>query len=143
MTEKEFRCRIAKGGSVAAVIMIATIALCFLATACSPKIIERVHTEYVTQTVHHRDTVSTKDSVYIREWLKGDTVYVESFRDRYFYRDRWRDSIQVREVHDTTSVEVKAEKSLSFAQKAKLGAFWWLLCAVLVLAGLTSYQHRR
>ena len=104
---------------------------------CSPKVIERVRTEYVVQQVHHRDTVHTKDSVYIREWMKGDTVFVEKYKDRYVYRDRWRDSIQLREIHDTTAVEVKVEKPLSAFQKAKIGLFPWLLLALVALAAWT------
>lgn len=118
------------------VFVFVSVAFCAL-PACSPRVVEKVHTEYVTQTVHHRDTTIRRDSIYIREWLKGDTVYVEKFRDRYVYRDRWRDSVQVKEVHDTTSVEVKIEKSLSWSQKAKIGAFWWLLAVALGLAGWT------
>ena len=99
--------------------------------ACSSKIIERIVVQHDTTTVHHRDTTYRRDSVYIREWMKGDTVYVDRFRDRYIFRDRWRDSVSVREVHDTTAVEVKVEKSLSWAQKAKIGAFPWLLLALI------------
>ena len=99
---------------------------------CSPKIVEKVRTEYVYNTVHHHDTTIRRDSVYLREYVKGDTVFVEKYKDRYVYRDRWRDSIQLREVHDTTSVEVKVEKPLTWAQKAKIGAFPWLLGAVVL-----------
>ena len=55
----------------------------FILPGCSPRIVEKVRTEYVYQDVHHRDTLVTKDSVYIREWMKGDTVFVDKFRDRY------------------------------------------------------------
>ena len=41
----------------------------------------------------HTDTLVLRDSIYIREFIKGDTV----FRDRVEYRDRWRTQI----VHDT------------------------------------------
>ena len=99
--------------------------------ACSPKIIERVVVQRDTLQVHHRDSIFTKDSVYIREWMKGDTVYLDRFRDRYIYKDRWRDSIQVRERHDTTTVEVKVERELSWAQRAKIKAFPWLLLSVI------------
>ena len=99
--------------------------------SCSPKIVERIVVQHDTTTVHHRDTTYRRDSVYIREWMRGDTVYVDRFRDRYVFRDRWRDSVSVREVHDTTTVEVKVEKELSWAQKAKIGAFPWLLLAVI------------
>lgn len=112
---------------------VLVVALFSLLSGCSPKIIEKVHTEYVTQQVHHRDTIITKDSIYIREWMKGDTVYVREYRDRFVYRDRWRDSVQVREVHDTTAVEVKVEKPLSWSQKAKIGAFPWLVIGFLGL----------
>lgn len=102
---------------------------------CSPRIIEKVKTEYITQEVHHRDTTYTRDSIFIREWLKGDTIWIEKVRDRYIYRDRWRDSIRVEERHDTTTLEVKVEKPLSVGQKAKIGAFWWLLWAVILCLG--------
>ena len=102
-----------------------------LGAGCSPKIVERIVVQHDTTTVHHRDTTYSRDSIYIREWMKGDTVYVDRFRDRYVFRDRWRDSVSVREVHDTTTVEVKVEKPLSWAQKAKIGAFPWVLLALL------------
>ena len=116
------------------------VCVLMLPAGCSPRVIEHTHTEYVVSTLVKRDTVSTKDSVYIREWMKGDTVYIEKFKDRYYYRDRWRDSIQVREVHDTASVEVKVEKPLSPIQKAKIGAFWWLIALVL---GLGAWTFRK
>ena len=113
------------------------LALCLV--SCSPRIIEKVRTEYVAQEVHHRDTIITRDSVYIREWMKGDTVFVDRYRDRYVYRDRWRDSIRVKV--DSFAVErvkeVQVEKPLSWGKRAKIGAFWWLVLAVAVLAGWT------
>lgn len=111
----------------------AAIGLCFCValSSCSPKIVERVVVQHDTTTVHHRDTTYRRDSVYIREWMKGDTVYVDRYRDRYVFRDRWRDSVTVREVHDTTAVQVEVEKPLSWAQKAKIGAFPWVLLALL------------
>lgn len=109
----------------------------FLALSCSPRIVEKVRTEYVYRDVHHRDTLITRDSIYIREWLKGDTVYVEKYKDRYVFRDRWRDSTIIKEVHDTTTVEKKVEKELTAGQKAKIGAFWWLVLVVVGFAGWT------
>ena len=111
-----------------------------LGAGCSPKIVERIVVQHDTTTVHHRDTTYHRDSIYIREWMKGDTVYVDRFRDRYVFRDRWRDSISVREVHDTTAVEVKVEKPLSWSQKAKIGAFPWLL---LTLIGAVLWIFRK
>lgn len=115
---------------------IAVIVL-LLAASCSPKIVERVVTQVEYRDVHHRDTTIQHDSVYIREYVKGDTVHHYEYRDRYVYRDRWRDSVLVREVHDTTTVEKKVDRELTAGQKAKIGAFWWLVLAVAGFAGWT------
>ena len=128
-------------GNFTHIIRRALAVLCLLAClGCSPKIIEKVRTEYITQEVHHRDTTYTRDSIYIREWLKGDTVWVERVRDRYIYRDRWRDSVRVEERHDTTTVQVKVDKPLTWGQKAKIRGFWWLFGAVL---GCLAYIFRK
>ena len=97
----------AKGLLTRGAVLVLLLAAC---VSCSPKIVERIVVQHDTTTVHHRDTTYRRDSIYIREWMKGDTVYVDRFRDRYVFRDRWRDSVSVREVHDTTAVEVKVEK---------------------------------
>ena len=111
---------------------IVTAIVCIFLAGCSPRIVEKVRTEYITETVHHRDTTYSRDSIYIREWMKGDTVYLDRYRDRYIYRDRWKDSVKVVEVHDTTSVQVKVDKPLSWSQKAKIGAFWYILAGLIL-----------
>ncbi len=114
-------------------LVVVLILLPILSAGCSPKIIERVVYQRDTTVVHHRDTTFRRDSVYIREWMKGDTVYIEKYKDRFVYRDRWRDSIRV--VRDSVAVEtikeVKVEKPLSWSQKAKIGAFPWILLALI------------
>lgn len=116
-------------------ITIFPILLLTVLPSCSPKIVERVVHQTDTTTVHHRDSIFHRDSVYVREWTKGDTVYIDLFRDRYIYKDRWRDSIRV--VRDSVTVqevkEVKVEKPLSWWQKVRIGSFWWLLGSVIAL----------
>jgi len=102
---------------------------------CSPKIIERVVEVHDTTRVNHRDSLYFRDSIYVREYVKGDTVFVEKFKDRYIYKDRWRDSISIREVHDTTLVNKEVEKPLSRYKQAKLDCFWWLICGLFVCLG--------
>ena len=124
----------------------ATVGLCLFALpSCSPKIVEKWNTQYVYRDVHHRDTVITKDSVYIREWVKGDTVYIEKYKDRFVYRDRWRDSIIVKRdsVAVETLKEVKVEKPLSWSQRARIGAFPWLLLITGVLGVWTFRKPLR
>ena len=52
----------------------------------------------------HRDSVYLHDSVFVNQYSKGDTVYVDKVSVKYLYRDRWRydtvavtkrDSVQV------------------------------------------------
>ena len=91
--------------------------------------VETVRVQHDTVQVHHRDSSHHRDSIYVREWVKGDTVFVDRFRDRYLYRDRWRDSIIVK--RDSVAVEsvkeVKVEKPLTGWQRFRIGGFWWLL----------------
>ena len=50
-------------------------------------------TSTASAAIHTHDTLVLRDSVFIREVQKGDTVYLT----RTEYRDRWR----VRMIHDT------------------------------------------
>ena len=106
------------------------IAAALLVASCSPRIVERLVYQHDTTQVVRIDSVRywQKDSVFIRE--KGDTVF--QYVERIRYRDRFRiDTLrEVRELHDTTVVERKVEKELSVGQKAKIGAFWWLLAGL-------------
>lgn len=114
-------------------LVVVLILLPILSAGCSPKIIERVVYQRDTTVVHHRDTTYRRDSIWMKEYVKGDTVYIEKYKDRFVYRDRWRDSIRV--VRDSVAVEtikeVKVEKPLSWSQKAKIGAFPWILLALI------------
>jgi len=123
-------------------LMVVLFLLPILSAGCSPKIVERVVYQRDTTVVHHRDTTYRRDSVWMKEYVKGDTVYVEKYKDRFVYRDRWRDSVRV--VRDSVAVErvkeVKVEKPLSWSQKAKIGAFPWL---VLALIGAVLWIFRK
>ena len=50
-------------------------------------------TKNYIQKNHEIDTIFVRDSIFVKEYLRGDTVYLT----RTEYRDRWR----VRMVHDT------------------------------------------
>ena len=76
--------------------IVILVAGALLLASCSPKIVERIVVQHDTTMVHHRDTTFHRDSIYIREWMMGDTVHIYEYRDRYIYKDRWRDSIVTR-----------------------------------------------
>lgn len=50
-------------------------------------------TSTASATTHSHDTLIIRDSIFVREYVAGDTV----FRDRVQYLDRWRTQI----IHDT------------------------------------------
>ena len=61
----------------------------------------------VAYTIHQTiDTLLIRDSIFIREMQKGDTVYLT----RTEYRDRWRIQIQRDTIIDTQYVEQIIEK---------------------------------
>jgi len=105
------------------------------ATSCSPRIIETIRyqrdTTYVQQV--KVDSVYRRDSVFVRE--KGDTVFIykERIRDRYVFRHDTLRIVKVDSVAVERVKEVKVEKPLSAWKSAKIGAFWWLVAAVLLL----------
>ena len=107
----------------------------FAASSCSPRIIETIRyqrdTTYVQQV--KVDSVYRRDSVFVRE--KGDTVFIykERIRDRYVFRHDTLRLVKVDSVAVERVKEVKVEKPLSAWKAAKIGAFWWLVAAVLLL----------
>ena len=129
------RKRVGAAGSILAVF----VALAALLPGCSPKIVERVSYVHDTTNVVRIDSVRyyQRDSIFVRD--KGDTIF--QYVERIRYRDRFRIDtlVQMREVRDTAFVERKVEKHLSWWQKARIGAFWWL-CGALVLALLWIFR---
>ena len=121
-------------------IVVAVIGA-FLLASCSPKIVERVKVVTEYRNVYQVDTTIQHDSVYIREWIKGDTVRIVEYRDKYIYRYKTirdtlvkADSVAVERIK-----EVKVEKPLSWSQRAKLGLFWWVVLAALGL-GIWTFR---
>lgn len=98
--------------------------------------VETIKTDTVYQAKIKRDSVYLHDSVYVKEWQKGDTI----FRDR----DRWHTKYVEKEVHDTLyqsrvdsiAVPYPVEKELTWWQAKKI-EFGEL--AMLIMAGLLCF----
>ena len=115
-------------------------ALAVLLAGCSPRIIETVRVEYRDRV--RVDTTYVHDSTWVKEYIKGDTVRVTEFRDRYVYQYRYlRDTVA---VHDTMTVqtvkEVKVEAPIPPGKRMKIRAFWWLVAAC---GGLLIWTFRK
>lgn len=115
--------------------ILPAILLCLVLFGCSPRVYERVVTQHDTTYIVKRDSVRfyDRDSIFIKE--KGDTMYI--FKEKWRWRDRTRvDTIyrvRVDSVYVERAKEVKVSKPLSLWQRIKIGAFWWLSGAVLLL----------
>lgn len=124
--------------------LAATVGLCFMTAlpSCSPKIVERVKVVTEYRNVYQVDTTIQHDSVYIREFVKGDTVRIVEYRDKYVYRyNTIRDTSYLRDSVTIETLKTRyVEKPLSWSQKARIGAFPWLL---LVAVGLAVWTFRK
>ena len=120
--------------------VILTIVFCSLAGCKTTEYVEVpvTHTEYV-----YRDRVDTsyvKDSVYIREQIKGDTVKVVEYRYRDRFREIWRTDTLVR--CDTVSVvrtEV-VEKTVAKMNSLQSAFFWLGLLVFFIVIGYVAYR---
>jgi len=119
--------------------ILVVLLLSFLLSGCTTTKyvpVETVRTDTVYQSKIERDSVYLHDSVYVKEWQKGDTI----FRDR----DRWHTKFVEREVHDTLyqsktdsiAVPYPVEKELSWWERKKI-EFGEL--AMLIMAGLLCF----
>lgn len=112
----------------------------FLVSGCSPKIIENVRTQIEYRDRVQRDSLYFRDSIYVKEKVKGDTVYLEKYIDRWRYKEKSVHDTTYVAVHDTTTVTKEVEKCLTAVQQMKQDSWWWL---VLVLVGLLGYTFRK
>ena len=101
--------------------------------SCSPRIVEKVRTEYIYKDRERVDTTWLKDSIYIREYVQGDTVRIVEYRDHLVYRYKMMlDTVMVRDSVAVESIkEVRVEKPLTWWQKFRMRAFWWLLAGMV------------
>lgn len=95
------------GGCLGQILWLAVaVAVCFLTGGCKTKYV--TVPEYHEVIVNKHDTLIARDSIYEKDSIyivqNGDTV--TAYRDRIYYRDRWRDKIVYRDSIKTDSVRV-------------------------------------
>lgn len=94
--------------------------------------VPEVHTDtlYISKTKH--DSIYVKDSIYVHEWVKGDTVYIEQLRWQTKWRERLRtDTIRESRV-DSVAVPYPVERVKTKTNYSGWFAFFALL---IVCAG--------
>lgn len=134
-------------GAVFIVIIFVMFALCAILGSCTTTeyvTVEKVRTDTVRVNHTERDSIYLHDSVYVKEWMKGDTV----FRDR----DRWHTKYIEKQVHDTVyqathdtipqpyPVIKEVEKKLTKSQK---GLMWIGGLSLMALFVFVAYKVKR
>ena len=99
-------------------------------------LISRMDTNsYQVHALQRIDTVLQHDSVYVREVIRGDTVYLTHTE----YRDRWR----IREVHDTIHNTQYITQTIEHPPEKYIPKFYkWttaLLFILLFILGVRIY----
>lgn len=79
----------------AVIALMVCLFICLLCAGCSPRVVETVvvRTDTLIQTKVKNDSVVMRDSVYVHEWMKGDTVWVEKVK----WKTKWENHL----THDT------------------------------------------
>ena len=79
--------------------------------------VETVRTDTAYITKQQRDSIIIRDSIYVHEYQRGDTIYRDriQFRDRW--RDRWRTDTIYRSHTDSIAVPYPVEKPLTRWQR--------------------------
>lgn len=101
-----------------------------------------VHTDTLIVTNHQKDSVWLHDSIYLYEWMKGDTVMVDRVVYHTKYQERLRTDTVYQHKTDTVAkpypVEVKVEKELTWWQKTRIhaGEALFVLLALAVAVGI-------
>lgn len=131
------------GSLLWAAAIISLLALCMLFSSCKTRevVVERVthDTTYVAKNT--RDSVYFRDSVYVREWTKADTVYITT--------TKWQTRFREKEVHDTiikattdsipypVPVKEYVEKDYSWWDKTR-----FYLCYIFLALLLWRYRKK-
>ena len=124
------------------IIAVLAVAATLLLSGCrtTEKIVEvekvRIDTTYITQV--QRDSIVRHDSIYLHEYMRGDTVFVEKTRWQRVVEDRLRVDTLYRLSIDTLQREVYVERKPTLLEKSGyrlqgaaflilMGAFAWLV----------------
>lgn len=129
------------------VYRIIAISLCLFVCSCkTTKVVtvERVTHDTTFVAREHRDSIYLHDSVFVKEWQKGDTVFITTMQ----WKDRWRERIvkdtlrvvKVDSIPVPYTVVKEVEKKLTNAQK---GLMWTGGLSIMALLVFVYRKIRR
>lgn len=115
------------------IAFVLALIVCAMIGCTTTKYVETIKTD----TLHHYelqyDSIVRIDSIYEKEYVKGDTVYLEKIK--YHFRDKTKmvtDTI-VEKVVEVKEKPIEVEKELTAWQKFKINAGEWMLGGIVTL----------
>ena len=135
-----------KMSKIGVIVWIVIIAL--VCCSCKTKYVTiettRTDTTYITKT--ERDSIWMHDSVYLHEYTKGDTIFVNLTKWKIAYRDRLRVDTFYRTKVDSISIPYPVEKELTKWQQWKMnlgGYAFGAIVAMIVAGGVWLWRKLR
>ena len=115
--------------------LVITVVVCVAFSSCKTKtvVVEKVVDRYTHTTDTIRDSI--RNDVFVKEYVKGDTVFVDKLQTlyKYVYRAKTDTFIQRDTIPYVVTQEKVVEKKLSFGQKLRLWLFYPLLAIACIL----------
>ena len=124
-------------------ILVAWAALTLLTGCRTIEYVEKVRTDTTYITKQQRDSIWQHDSIYVHEYQRGDTVYLERTRWLTKYRERLRVDTLYRAKTDTVYIEKTVTKENNAASwwqrlKSNIGGVVLFLAIIVILLWLWS-----
>lgn len=121
------------------IAFVLAMIVCAMIGCTTTKYVETIKTD----TLHHYelqyDSIVRIDSIYEKEYVKGDTVYLEKIK--YHFRDKTKmvtDTI-VEKVVEVKEKPIEVEKELTAWQKFKINAGEWMLGGIVALLAIFAF----
>ena len=121
------------------IAFVLALIVCAMIGCTTTKYVETIKTD----TLHHYelqyDSIVRIDSIYEKEYVKGDTVYLEKIK--YHFRDKTKmvtDTI-VEKVVEVKEKPIEVEKELTAWQKFKINAGEWMLGGIVALLAIFAF----
>ena len=121
------------------IAFVLALIVCAMIGCTTTKYVETIKTD----TLHHYelqyDSIVRIDSIYEREYVKGDTIYKE--KEVHRYRNTHKAKVDtVREIKvEYVEKPIEVEKKLTAWQKFKINAGEWLLAGVALMLLLFAF----
>lgn len=109
--------------------------------------VETVTTDSIYVDRYLRDSIYQRDSVFVNQWMVGDTVYQDKVIWKYVYRDKVRyDTVSILRS-DSVRVPYPVEHQLTKWEQIRLDVGGWaigvVIITILIVIGCIVYKLKK